>query len=294
VPQQQTEHRLIWADRKGEKQAIPAPPRGYLVPRLSPDGRAVAVAIEEERHDVWTYDLNRGTLSRLTFEARNYSPEWSPGGRRVTFGSTRTGSVNLFWKPVVGSPLVEPLVEGEYFKNANSWAADGQTLAYRATHPDTGEDIWLYDLQERQSHPYLVTPFDEEEAMFSPDGRWMAFQSNESGRTEIYLGRYPGTGERWQISTEGGFWPRWSRSGKEIFYLNGPKLMVVEVNTEGAPTLGRPKLLFENLSLRQGYDVSPDGQRFIMVEEAEPKGAQVQLILVQNWFEELKRLVPVN
>ena len=130
--------------------------------------------------------------------------------------------------------------------------------------------------------------------MFSPDGRWMAFESNESGRYEIYLGRYPGTGERRQISSDGGSGPLWSRNGKEIFFRNGPRMMVVNVETEGKLTLGQPRLLFENLTLRQVYDVSPDSQRFITIEEGEPQSAPTQLILVQNWFEELKRIVPIN
>ncbi len=294
IPRQQSERRLAWVDRKGVREAIPAPPRAYLNPRLSRDGRSIAVAIEELRHDLWIYDLIRGTLSRLTFEARNYSPEWSSDGKRVAFSSTRMGGLNLFWKPVDGSSLVEPLAESEHFMHASSWAADGQALAYEVNHPVTGRDIWLFHFQERQSRPYLETQFDEGMAMFSPDGRWMAFESNESGRYEIYLGRYPGTGERRQISSDGGSGPLWSRNGKEIFFRNGPRMMVVNVETEGKLTLGQPRLLFENLTLRQVYDVSPDSQRFITIEEGEPQSAPTQLILVQNWFEELKRIVPIN
>ena len=160
-----------------------------------------------------------------------------------------------------------------------------------------GRDLWVLPSEgDRKPSPFLQTPFNEAGAQFSPDGRWIAYMSNESGRMEVYVQPYPNPGGKWQISTGGGVEPVWARSGRELFYRNGDRMMVVDIGTEPAFSAGRPSVLFEgqflNLSWAANYDVAPDGQRFLMIQPIEREGATSQIHVVLNWFEELKRRVP--
>ena len=145
---------------------------------------------------------------------------------------------------------------------------------------------------DRTAEPFLQTPFNERRAMFSPDGRWIAYQSDASGRNEIYLSRFPASPGEWQVSTEGGTETRWNPNGRELFYRNADKMMAVDVDSQGELVLGKPRLLFERSLLREDYDVAPDGQRFVMVDESESAPAPTQLNLVLNWFQELEQRVP--
>ncbi len=175
---------------------------------------------------------------------------------------------------------------------------DGKVLIFLQTHPETRADIWLLPLEGEKTPQALVhTHFDERIAALSPNGRWLAYQSDESGRFEVYVQAFPGLGGKSQISTDGGTGPVWARSGRELFYRNGDQMMAVPITTQSGFSAGEPRLLFEGRFERferhPGYDVSPDGQRFLMVRtppESEPR----QINVVLNWFEELKRLVPTN
>jgi len=295
------EHRLVWVDRKGTARPLAAPPRPYRDPRLSPDGRRVVVAVGDPDRDVWVYDIARDTLTRLTFEARNFWPLWTPDGKRVTFSSNRLGPWALFWKPADGSVGEELLLAKEYNQIGESWSPDGQMLAFHETHPTTAMDIWVLPLQgERKPRPFLRTPFIEGAAAFSPDGRWLAYSSNESGRFEVYVKPVRGAGGPWQISTEGGREPVWARNGRELFFLNADKMMAVDIRTEPTFAPGKPRLLFEGQYVeasgrfRARYDVAPDSQRFLMVKQSEQTAAPTQLNVVLNWFEELKGRVPAG
>ena len=285
---------LVWVDRLGAVEALEAPPLTYVHPRLSPDGRRLAVGGER---DVWIYDIPRDTLTRLTFEGTNRQPVWTPDGNRVTFRSGRAGPLNLFWKPANGSGAAERLTTGEYVQVPESWSPDGQVLAFAEDHPINGADIWVLSLEEEgKPLPFLQTPFYEAGPVFSPDGRWLAYVSDESGRREVYVQPYPGPGGKRQISTEGGDEPVWSPDGRELFYRIGDKMMAVDITSEPTFSAGTPRLLFEGQYRRRpraraNYDVSPDGQRFLMVKPGEQSG-QAQIRVVLNWFEELKRLVP--
>ena len=290
---------LVWVDREGAVEPLGAPPGNYDWPRLSPDGQRFAVTISG---DVWVYDISRLTLTRLTFEGTNDLPIWTPDGKRVTFRSDRAGPLNLFWKPADGSGEAERLTTSDDRQNPGSWSPDGQFLAFHQQpgaegSSSTGRDIWILPLEgERQPRPFLQTAFSEAEPKFSPDGRWLAYVSDESGRREVYVQPFPGPGGKWQISTEGGTEAVWAGNG-ELFYRNesGDQMMAVDITTE--PTLGpgTPRLLFEGLyqrgiGNRAVYDVKPDGQRFLMVQPQQGAGAPIHVVL--NWFEELKRLVP--
>ena len=289
---------LVWVDRKGAVQPLAAPPRAYRGPRLSPDGQRVVVSISGDRTEIWTYDIQGDTLTRRTFEGGAF-PLWTPDGKRITFQSTRLGPQNLFWKPADGTGAAEQLVVSALSKSPHFWSPDGKFLAYTELNPTSAGDIWVLPFEgERKPEPFLGTLSGETGAVFSPDGHWVAYRSNESGRQEIYVQPFPTTGAKWQISTDGGEEAAWvqTRTGQEIFYRNGNKMMAVDITTEPAFTSGTPKLLFEGeytaFGPRAEYDVTPDGERFLMIKESEKQVTQIQVVL--NWFEELKRLVPMN
>jgi len=295
---------MAWVDRKGTAQFLPAPPRAYSGPRLSPDGHLAAVTIG---NDVWVYDLARGTSTRLTYEGRNAAPNWTPDGKRVFYSSTRTGANSIFWKLADGSGPEELLITS-VFPRGGSITPDGRTLLFLdSTDPKTGTDLWALPLEgERKPHIFLQTPFSEVAPRHSPDGRWVAYVSNESGRNEIYVRPFPGPGGKWQISTEGGQGIAWSLKGNELFYRTGPqnaKMMVVDVQTQPTFSAGKPRLLFEAPQAAvlpfggtgPDYSVSADGQRFLMVRPREQAQASLtQINVVMNWFEELKRRVPLR
>ena len=316
--------RMVWVNRNGEEQLLPAAARNYLFPSVSPDGRRVAVGILEQESHAWVYDTSRDTLTRLTFEGNeNSNPTWTPDGERIAFRSDRTGRINLFWQMADGSGGTEQLTTSENGPVPSSFPTDGQRLAFMEVHPSTGFDIWALQLsdpsassgQVRKAQPFLNTPYEETAPVFSPDGHWMAYMSNESGRREIYVQPYPGPGGKWQISPDGGMEPVWNPNGRELFYRSGDTMMAVEVEVGQASTPvssgqagrpvatafspGRPRVLFDAGQYLPtpltfpNYDVSPDGQRFLMLKATEQEQAATQINVVLNWFEELKQRVPV-
>jgi eukaryotic-like serine/threonine-protein kinase len=301
--------KLVWVSRNGAEQFVPAPARPYVLPRLSPDGRRLAVTIVEQEAQVWLYDLSRETLTRLTFEgSANQNSVWTPDGKRIAFLSNKEGPLNIFWQLADGSGGLERLTTSEYLQAPNSWSPDGQLLAFIELNPTTQRDIWVLRIgdtsassgQVRKAQPFLRTRFDESAPRFSPDGRWLAYISDESGRYEIYVQPYPGPGGKWQISTEGGTEPVWNGNGRELFYRSGEKMMAVDIATQPGFAAGTPRVLFEGryepASVPvSNYDVSPDGQRFLMLKPVEQtEAAPTQINVVLNWFEELKQKVPTG
>jgi len=303
------QNRLVWVSRSGAEQPLAATAHTYLGPRLSPDGRRVAVGITESESQIWLYDLSRETLTRLTFEGNvNGYPAWTPDGKRIAFSSNKEGGTNIFWQLADGSGGLERLTTSDYTQTPHSWSPDGQLLAFQEINPSTQRDIGVLPMgdpsagsgQVRKAQQFLRTSFNDGAARFSPDGHWLAYVSDESGRFEIYVHPYSGPGGKSQISTEGGTEPVWNPNGRELFYRSGEKMMAVEIATQPGLALGKPRMLFEGQYMpTQGtspnYDVSIDGQRFLMLKYTDQeRAAPTQINVVLNWFEELKQKVPTG
>jgi len=291
---------LVWVDREGKEEPLAAELRSYENPRISPDGSRLAITINDPGgRDVWIYDLEREIPTRLTFgPGEDQNPLWTPDGQRIVFGSSRPPGrgVKLFWKAADGTGQVEFLATGPGNLTALSFSPDGKSLVFLLS-------INLYVLSmegERTSQPLFQSHHRERLGMISPDGHWIAYESNESGRQEVYVRPFPNVEEgKWQISRDGGTEPVWAPRGKELFYRNGEAMMVVDIKTAPIFTGGSPVVLFSGRYTSglpvANYDISPDGQRFLMIKAAEEEeGQQGQINVVVNWFEELKRLVPTN
>jgi Tol biopolymer transport system component len=291
--------RLVWFDRAGKKLGEVGEPGEYSNPALSPDERRLAVCVfdrQSMKRDIWIGDLTRGTTSRFTFDpADDTNPVWSPDGSRIIFTSERKGQRDLYEKAASGTGQVQLLLESEYFKHAEDWSSDGKFLVYNAL-PRGGQDLWVLPLSGGDEKPraLLEEAFSEHQAQFSPNGRWIAYTSDETGRSEVYVQTFPPAGGKWQVSTAGGLVAKWRRDGKELFYIERNKLMAVEVNTDGSTfEAGIPKALFEThigLIRRNPYLVTGDGQRFLIITPVEQTTSPITVVL--NWFEELKRRVP--
>ena len=306
---------LAWVDRHGKRLPLPAPPRSYHGPRLSPDGQRLAVSTLGPSQ-VWSVDIARGALSPVTVDGQSDHGVFAPDGKRIVFRSRAAGTEgsegSLYWKAADGSGAVERLTTSGRSHTPSSWSPDGTTLAFVEEGESTGFfqfDIWVLSIGDRKTRAVIHTAANEMTPEFSPDGRWLAYVSNESGRHEVYVQPYPGPGERHLISTNGGEQPAWSGDGRELFYVQDggyniggrvPTLMSVKVATAPAFRAGTPEAVFENAALWQawgrGYDVAPDGRRFLLAlnKEAPTSLPPAQMILVQHWFEELKRLVPTR
>jgi len=290
----------VWVDREGKITQIPLPAQCYGGFKLSPDGKRLAIQVASASDDIWIYEFERGTFLRLTLNGNNIGPVWSPDGKRVVFGSFRDGSFGLFVKAADGSGAEERLTTAspEAFQAAESWSADGKALLFGEWNATDQGDIWILPLEgERKPQPFLRTPFSEFFSSFSPDGRWIVYTSDESGRYEVYVRPYPGPGGKWQVSTEGGEEPVWSANGQELFYRNGEKWMVASVQTKSEFHAQTPRLLFENYFINVpglSHYPSPDGQRQVMIQPIGQDANPNQINVVLNWFEELKQRVPTG
>jgi serine/threonine protein kinase/Tol biopolymer transport system component len=284
--------RLVWVSRQGVEQPITDTPRRYQYPRLASDGRRTVVAAAG---DLWIQDIARATFTRLTSEQTvgNAFPVWTPDGTGVLF-RTLTG---MYWTAADGSGHPQAISGSLSGDLPCSISPDGDTLAFMRQNAQTSRDIYVLSLRgQPRPRPVVSTPAFEGGAQFSPDGHWMAYASDESGQMQVYVRPFPGPDRRWPVSTQGGTQPLWNRNGKEIFYRIGNKMMVVDVSGGVDLILSQPRQLFDqryvfqNVSLAN-YDVSPDGQRFVMVKDETGSG---RLNVVLNWTEELKRLVPAR
>jgi Tol biopolymer transport system component len=293
---------LAWVDREGRESSIPAPPRGYRYARLSPDGTSIALDLAEENRDIWVWDLVRTTLTRLTSDpAIDQNPIWTDRGRSLLFSSSRDGGVaNLYRQRADGTGPVERLTKstGQQFPTA---VTPDETRAI-LMEPGQGDVMVLGLAPPHHLERVARTPFSERNGVVSPDGNWLAYSADDSGRPEIYVRRFPTPdAARWQVSTGGGVQPLWSRGGGELFFraLTGA-LMFASVHSGSAWSVSRPAVLFDarpyllgTTTFARTYDVAPGDSRFLFIKQGplEP-GASPQIIVVQNWFDELNRRAP--
>jgi Tol biopolymer transport system component len=286
-------NQLMWFDRSGKQLDAVGPPAAYRLLRLSPDEKRVALELTDPStlsFDIWLIELARGAASRLTSDpGEDTFPVWSPDGSRIAFSSNRRRQSTLYQKLSSGVGGDEELPSSSGPKNTMDWSPDGRFILYRVLSANTKNDIWVLPMfGDRKPYPLLQTEFDEAWARFSPNGRWVAYTSNETGTSEVYVREFQGSGERWRVSTGGGILPLWRRDGKELFYNSGGKLMAVDVKADRSSfEPGVPKLLFER-SGGGNFDVSRDGQRFlipVLVEESSPE----PITVVLNWTADVKR-----
>jgi serine/threonine-protein kinase len=292
---------LTWVDRSGVEQPTGAPGASYLMPRLAPDGRRVAAVVGGNdatgAGDIWLYDLSRETLSRVTFNGGSY-PTWTPDGVQLVYAATAKGVENVYLKSFEGAGLEQLFFGGVPGGNRPfSWSPDGHVLVFVSLSATTGNDLMVVERGDKpQPRPFLQTRFREGAPVFSPDGQWVAYASDKSGRIEIYMRPFPGPGAEWMLSRDGGIEPMWVRRTGELIYRKGDAMMSVDVTPTPTLTVGKPRKLFEGQYGKSGafyanFDVTPDGQRLLMVKRVEREGA-AEINLVLNWPEEIRRLVP--
>ena len=296
---------LVWVDRvTGEETPLAAPPRGYVHPRISPDGTRVAVDSVDQPADIWVWDLTAETLTRLTFDAeRERSPTWTPDGQRVIFSSERTGNGELFWRAADGTGTAEPLGESESSRFPQAVAPDGSVVVVREGIVQ-GNLVTVSLTGDPVTEDLLVTEFDESNPAFSPDGHWVAYESSASGTSEAYVRPFPDVDAALhQISTNGGTTPLWAPDGSELFYADDGRLLAVPVQTEPTFSRGTPMVVIEGdyqLPWIPGrrYDIDPSGERFLLLKFAGGPGSDGRslpsLTFVLDWFGELTERVPVN
>ncbi len=280
--------RVSWSGRRlvvvdgSSHTPLAAPPHAYVTPRVSPDGRRVLLGVADNAEHIWSYDLSAGTLTQLTYEAANRAPIWSPDGERITFGSNRGGALNLFAAPASASGPAERLTASEALQLPGSWSPDGATLAFMEQHPATGRDIWLLSRNGERT-AWANSEADESAPRFSPDGRLIAYVSNESGQAEVYVRSTSAASTR-RVSTEGGSEPVWRRSGSVLYYRSYGRLLMAAL-PGGVPQASRvvdqgpaEPGTFD----AAGYDTMV-GDRFLMITRATPGASGSELRIVLNW-----------
>jgi serine/threonine protein kinase/Tol biopolymer transport system component len=275
---------LVWVDRSGHIDPVTREQRDYWQPALSPDGGRIVVRIGR---DLWLHDLKRSSWNRLTFSGYNAYPVWTHDGRGIVYSSNQGGDLDIYLLSVTGTGSPTRLLQRPSLQVPCSVAPDG-TVGFVETQA-TSRDIWVLSPDQKLS-PFLTTPFYEGMCRFSPDGRYIAYTSDESGRREVYVQPFPGPGEKVAISTNGGTYPVWSRDGSELFFRQGDAMMVVDVKTSPVFSASRERQLFAStdFGFRIDFDVSADGKHFLMVHR-DPGSWPTQLQVVLNWFDEVHR-----
>ncbi|HUJ50766.1 MAG TPA: DPP IV N-terminal domain-containing protein [Bryobacteraceae bacterium] len=299
--------RVAWLSNSGNIQPLISSPGVYAIPRFSPDGKKLAFT---NGADIYIQDLERDATARLTFSGAAQAEVWAPDGRHIVFEDASAG-FSLSWIRSDGASEPQKLSTGARNLAPWSFSPDGKRLAYFETSPDTGQDIWTLPLDlSDPDHPkpgkpevFLRTTADELAPMFSPDGRWIAYRSTESGSNEVYVRPFPaGSGGKWQISTGGGLYALWSNNGRELFYETADdRIMVVDYTVNGGSFIpGKPRIWFDKqlfYMARSNLDLAPDGKRFAVLTAPEALGGNqgnVHVTMLLNFFDELRRRIPAK
>jgi Tol biopolymer transport system component len=304
---------IHWMDREGKMTPMRDAPTNWFDLLFAPDGHRLAVEINEGESDIWVYEWGRDTLTRLTSDpADDEKPVWTPNGRRIVFASRRgdNATSNLYWQSADGTGDAQRLTESKNRQYPASWHPSGMFLAFQELNAQTNFDLMILPLEGddgsgwKAGKPivFLNSPSDDREPMFSPDGRWLAYQSNESGRNEVYVRSFSGAEGTWKISTGGGLYPLWSRTKDELFYgTNEGQIMVAAFTVEGDSFRAEKAVLWSNgrhvaRAFSRGFDLHPDGKRFALAPAGQtPGGAQQShLTFIFNFFDELRRIAPVR
>jgi len=292
---------LTWVNHRGEEvESLPLPAQAYVDPSISPDGRRIAFTkFDKGTFNIWVRDLPNGAPTQLTFEYANFFPIWTPDSMSLTFTSFRPEPFNLYSIPINRSSREEPLLlRGPDDQAGTSWSSDG-ILLLNELNANTGWDISSFSVEDgNTSRPLICESGRQVNAIFSPDENWIAYESSQEGRTEIYVSPYPKIVPK-KISTDGGYHPIWSEDGRQLFYRNADRMVAATIETEPEVEVSKFEVLFEGqyyTGMYRSYGVShdDDGPRFLMIKESEGRPAASQLIVKLNWFEELKRLVPTG
>ncbi|MBI2149073.1 MAG: PD40 domain-containing protein, partial [Acidobacteria bacterium] len=296
---------FAWFDRGGKRTDIVTDPAQYRTHDLSPGGRRLAAHRHDansNKGDIWIVELDRRLSTRFTFDnAHSLAPIWSPDGSRIAYASVKEGAVaDLYQKLASGAANEELLLKTTESKQTLDWSRDNRFILFEAADPKTRLDLWVLPLSgDRKPVPFLKTPFNERKGRFSPDGKWIAYTSDESGQQQVYIQPFPPNGGKWQISTAGGLEPQWRGDGKELFYLSAQAqdapLMAVPIKWTSVPEAGRPQELFPISTGNMGVDntnhyvAAPDGQRFVIqVNTAERQAEVDSIIVLVNWLASLK------
>jgi len=292
------ETELVWVDRQGQEISAVQEKASYMHVRLSPDGGVATASVGSEvgPRRIMMYDLDRGTRSVLAKAGSNLT--WNPDGREVFYSSNRSGSWNIYRSSVDGSDAGTLILDKEREQWVGTVSPDGTVLSFYEVNPQGGRDIWMLPLDGGEPEPFLATPFNERSPRFSPDGKWLAYVSNESGRDEVYVVPYPGRQGKRTISTEGGREPVWSHDGRELFYRQGDRMLVVAIDHGPPFSAARPQVVFEGryevgVAGNPDWDISPDSQRFLMIQRGDAS-APTRLHVILDWLDSLEGLSPTG
>jgi Tol biopolymer transport system component len=288
------EDRLGWVDRTGHFEPLPmASALSFGHPRISPDGMRLAYVAAGSETDIWVRDLIAGTVTRLTSEGVNLWPVWTRDGQRLAYASSRGRGASIFWRKADASEPEEVLLASEAIVGPRSWSTDDRTLLFVTTSGTTSGEIWSLSLSGRKTVPVLRSKFVTQEPSISPNGRWMAYMSNESGRSEVYVRGVVEPTARWQVSVDGGEEPVWGHTGRELFFRRGSEMVAVDVHGTATFAHGPARILFSGPFKRDGvnsnYDLDLNDQRFVMVKSAAAPDSAVRTTVTLNWSPRLNR-----
>jgi serine/threonine-protein kinase len=283
------DERLHWMNTEGHLDPVPLPPTPISGVDVAPDLRQLALSIETDTgQDLWIGDLARGAISRLPAEGASVSPTWRPDGLAIAFAYSKAGPFNLFIRPTDAVSAPQLLLESPWNQLPTSWSPDAHLIAFTEYHPVSGADIWLLDLRTRERRVAVRTLFDESHARFSPDGKWIAYMSNESGRWDVFVRPLDALGPRLQVSTNGGAWPCWSVDGRTLYFTAGSQTAAVAIRTAPALSVSSPILIPTDDDL-QLASARADGRRVLVTQGGATARRELRVVL--EWFSELTRLV---